>query len=138
MSARAMWPCCLLVLLSAGLALVPGCAKKDRHGNLLASGSGKVTYKGIALTSGVILLSPESGPPSVGQIRGDGSFSVDEIPVGTARVSVESPADPPAARARDTVRPESAIPLRYSDPSSSGLTWELKPGSNSKNFDLTD
>ena len=31
-----------------------------------------------------------------------------------------------------------AIPPKYKNPDTSGLTWDVKPGSNNKSFDLAD
>ena len=31
-----------------------------------------------------------------------------------------------------------AIPARYKDPKTSGLKWDIKPGKNARDFDLTD
>ncbi len=36
----------------------------------------------------------------------------------------------PAARGK--------LPAKYKDPKTSGLTWEVKGGKNTKNFDLTN
>ena len=30
------------------------------------------------------------------------------------------------------------IPAKYKDPKTSGLTWDVKAGKNTKDFDLTD
>ena len=34
--------------------------------------------------------------------------------------------------------PHVAIPPKYKDPKTSGLTWDVKGGRNTKDFDLTD
>lgn len=97
---------------------------------------GTVMLDGNPVSSGTVLYSPvdrNAGRQARGAIQPDGSFQLTTLrpgdgaqlgeyqiaiiaikPLGTARAEVEQRAG--------KVRPESLVPLRYSNPSQSGLT----------------
>jgi len=50
--------------------------------------SGKVTYKKTPLPAGFVLLKTESGETFSGRIESDGSYTVENVPTGAAKVGV--------------------------------------------------
>ena len=100
-------------------------------------------------------------------IKPDGTFTASNVPTGTMTVTVETQAPqtkggpnidpatgmpvsmkPPANFDPNQIKSSpaatagapklTAIPQKYADPKTSGLTWEIKPGQQKKDFDLTD
>jgi len=131
-----------LVFLVAGLALC-GCTSSDKA----ASVSGKVTYNGKPVTSGVVVLIGKGGKMSdLGEVKDDGTYSIAHAPTGTVKVSFDNPppyttrgggaaADEEAKEAAAQAKKYVATPPKYKDPDQSGLTFELKVGRND-NCDL--
>ena len=134
-------------LLAAALAvLISGC------GSGSTNVSGKVKYQGKPVVFGSVVIVGSDGLPRSGAIQPDGSFRVNGVSPGAAKVAVSSP-PPPGAATRRTVKrgrdeedrggsadvdvpasPEVIkgwFPLaeKFGDPTSSMLTAEIKPGS---------
>jgi hypothetical protein len=81
-----------LFVLSLGL-LAAGCG--SGNGNV----SGKVLYQGKPLTTGAVTFFPSSGAGAfISRIEQDGSYRVEKVPVGNAKIAIHIP---PAKRARD-------------------------------------
>ena len=110
--------------------------------------TGKVTYKDAPLKGGRVHFTASDGKAYSSEIADDGTYTVDKVPVGEAKVSVETsylnmsgrtPAykpppgtsAPPGAIGND---PEAMrkkyvkIPDNYEDPEASKLTYTVKPG----------
>jgi len=140
------------LLVCCAFAALPGCGDATK-----ASLSGKVTYKGQPVTGGNLTLTPaaQAAPVSI-FIKPDGSFSQSSVPPGQYQVSIEtdSASGPSAYNTGGKVPPggagqqppdmnagaskKVAIPVKYNDPKTANLPWEIKAGSNEKTFDLTD
>jgi hypothetical protein len=135
------------VALSA--ALLTGCGGSSKT----AVVSGKVSYKGRPVTGGTIKFIPaDNGPPSLGPINPDGTFSFGGVPFGTMQIGIDTESVRNAARADYTKTgkappgtqmppstPHAAyvpLPKKYADPKTSGLTWDLKRGNLTKDIDL--
>jgi hypothetical protein len=147
--------CFWLPRVVLALALVPlsvGCSK----GTI----SGKVYYQGKPLPGGTITFIPEGkGELRPALINKDGSYQVDRVAVGPVKIAVFCSAGPPAALPRSRIRnmmnmkpPKDAppvvekflaagntdgyviLPEHYSDPDQSGLTYDVKSGS--QDFDI--
>jgi hypothetical protein len=120
--------------LLALLALTPGC----RPGT--ADVAGRVTYQGKPVVSGSVTLHAADGSVHQIGLNPDGTYRLDRVPVGTARVAVSSPDPTPSARAKGD--PDSRVPTRaqpppgawfplpakYADPAQSGLTVQVGGG----------
>ena len=144
-------------LLVAGLLLlVVGCGSRGTV-------TGTVSYKGQPIPAGTIVFTPDSGEPAVNAPIADGKYTADKVPPGPAKVSVSStvaegggmtpmqmalqksggkpPEDMPegarklmegAANAKKGIK----IPEDYGDPAKSGLTYTVKGGKQTQDFDL--
>jgi hypothetical protein len=149
-------------LLLALLLLLPlaGCGRGDplnRGGTL----SGKVTINGEPVTAGNILLVSEDGAwTGTAPLRGEGTFTVNEPPLGTVKVAIQTelyrdrtapenkyPAGKPGAKlpgsggmklpdpsVRGLVYTE--IPAKYEKIESSGLTCVVTKGHQQHDFPL--
>ena len=146
--------------LSSALVLAWGCSDDGlgkRH-----PVSGTVTYKGASVEKGEISFVPEGeGRAATGTISG-GSYKLstlgenDGAMPGKYKVTVQSKdLDVSAAQEKTKAlgsgvalpqdyiskagrNAKSNVPAKYAIPDTSPLTAEVKPGSNSFNFELTD
>ncbi len=111
---------------------------------------GRVTYKDQPLTSGEVRFFPSSGPSRSALINAEGMYEIKNAPEGDVRIAVISqksagtPVGPkasvkkPAADAAPLERPKSAIPEKYNDPKTSGLTYTVTQGAQSHDIELKD
>lgn len=144
----------------AGLALLVCVVATGCGGN--GSVSGKVSYNGQALGGGTVIFYSEGKGSAESQIGPDGSYSIDKIAAGPVKVAVETASAKPVAPdprrpAMPTPPPDQtpkgadtslynassapkgkyvAIPETYGNPATSGLTYDVKAGSQQKDFDL--
>jgi hypothetical protein len=106
---------------------------------------GRVTYKGAPLTSGSVMVHASDGNQYPGSLAADGTYHIDNIPVGPARITVHSHSQtPPGLLDKDRNKPagrEAAvfvvIPRRYAQANESGLTCSVKSGEQRCDLDLT-
>jgi hypothetical protein len=148
------------LLFSSGFLLVAGCSSSPPAATL----SGNVTYKGRPVTGGSIWLYPKETlggkyPPKYsGTIRPDGTFTLTGVPLGSMIVTIDTKSvkDFGSAAALDSGGVDAAmkgkmmakpgggpvyvaIPDKYSDPKTSGLTWDVTGGvKENHDFDLKD
>jgi hypothetical protein len=104
---------------------------------------GKVTYNdGKPVTEGLVVFESSEGPASTarGEIHADGSFELgthkpgDGVVAGKYRVLVAPRTDPNAI---DKPQQQAPFDRRYSEFATSGLEFEVKPGSNEFPIRLT-
>jgi hypothetical protein len=131
--------------LSLLLAILSGC---DGGSNPLLPVSGKVSYKGSVLQSGIIVFTPDNsrgghGAMALGEIQADGTYNLrTEKAFGAAagwyRVTVAAVgSDAIALPGQRFGVPASLLPERYRDPELSRLVCEIKPDrANSVDFNL--
>ena len=104
--------------------------------------AGKVTYKGQPLKLGTVSFQPPTGAFVSGDIKPDGTYSLKGV-VGLNSVRIVSqegaaiPADATPQERKAAPPPKNLIPEVYGN-SSSKLTFEVKPGKNTADFDLKD
>ncbi len=134
-----IWVIVLTVLLA-----INGCGRSDLPTRARVEGS--VTFEGQPLNNGTISFVPDrnrgtTGRSATGVIGPDGRFQLrsfekdDGALVGFHRVQIESWAnvpEPPLPNSdglpQEPRPPKSAIPRRYNDAMTSGLTAEVKAG----------
>jgi hypothetical protein len=134
------------LLVTIVVAAVTGCGAQT--GDI----SGTVSLEGQKLPSGRIVFLCEGGdkPVLMSSIR-DGFYSVNEAPIGSARVTVEtfeitttrvpnmisSPTPPDQQEEGAVGAAYMKIPARYKARTTSGLTHDVVSGNQSRDFDLT-
>ena len=150
--------------LVLAIALLAGCGGGG-DGPEFGVVNGKVTLNGATVTSGTVEFIPDNskdtmGPKSAGQINQNGEFTLTApggkqgAMVGHHKVAVSCPpelsgmgsssgSESGAAKA-PTQKPAGAeaqggcpIPARYADSSTSGITQEVKAGSNDITLELS-
>jgi hypothetical protein len=130
--------------LMAMVALA-GCGRGELS---ISKVSGRVTVDGAPVKEGIILFVPERGPVASGAIVG-GQYSLTTHSSGDGAVEGKhlvffAPQPQAAPPLRDNVegpdmateRPCDFPPPMYSAPETSGLSAEVKSGSNTFDFDL--
>lgn len=130
-----------LTLLAAPLATLLGCG-----GPYDASVSGDVTLDGQPLTRGTVSFTPTAGgPPAYARIDGSGSYAVRTgrevgLPAGEYSVTVVANEPPAAAQGEDGGPPPAGKPITppwYRSAETSGLRFQVEPGSNDIDLPLT-
>ena len=139
MSSRSARRLCTLALLL--LAPLAGCGSQPAV-------SGTVTYKKELLTTGEVSFIAADGKSRSGLIGSDGRYEVIDPPMGDVTIVVVAKkaegkagknnplAGNPASGGSATLR--SLIPARYGDPRTSGLTFRVTGGRQTKDIDLGD
>ena len=100
---------------------------------------GKVSYKGAPVTMGSVMFQPATGPFVEGKINPDGTYTLKgEIGMNSVTIVSRDPIDPAAPVVPGTTPvSKSHIPERYGT-RQSGLTFEVKAGKNTADFNLPD
>jgi hypothetical protein len=155
----AILPRAFLIVFVASAFLCSGCSGKGEI-------KGKVTYQGKTVVYGTVTLIDSEGVPHPGVIDPDGNYTIRNLPVGLAKLAVNSP-DPKVVHdqvaALQSGRPQRAdqapkkdganrgnlpdldpevkkkwfeIPPKLGDPDNSGLTIEVKSGQNPHDIPL--
>ncbi len=136
------------IVLSLMLLVLPlgsGCG-----GQAKGTVSGKVTLQGKPLTSGFVTFLVDKGPPLHADIQSDGSYRMENVPVGPVKIGVQPKASQEAMRAvgmprnpKDSEKVKAAvaereaqIPSKYADPNQAGLTYTVMPGPQQHDIDL--
>lgn len=124
------------------IATLAGCSPSPFD----ATVSGTITLDGESVEPGVIIFSPlaKGGGSSRGRIEGNGSYTLvtqhhEGINSGTYRVSVRvfEKGEPPGPGERQMAKLAPLVPERYLTPETSGLQYEVQPGSNRIDIELT-
>jgi hypothetical protein len=120
---------------------------------------GQVSYKGKPVPGGTVRFYPESGGVYTATIGPDGAYSVTDVPAGETGVAIETESAKPHTKTMADYgagkgqkvqleplpsggnQPASAehfvaIPTKYNNKKTSGLTVTLAGGKQSHNFDL--
>jgi hypothetical protein len=124
-----------------------------------ATVSGKVSYQGRPILMGSVLMVGPDGITFTSNIEPDGSYKIEGVTSGVVQIGVISPkpiaatrGDPESSRPRRTVSGASPrnlppppaelskwfeIPAKYEEPTTSGISREIKSGNNPDvNIDL--
>jgi hypothetical protein len=138
------------------LVLAAGCSSSGTI-------TGKITYQGRPVTGGTVLFASADGKGNVSsQIGADGSYTINKMPAGLAKIAVETKSaqptqsrfgvgPPKGMQPPPGTVPEGAksvydsgsatakaelLPDTYGNPESSGLTFEVKGGAQTHNIEL--
>jgi len=132
------------LLLPLVLALA-GCGKGQ------ATVSGKVAFNGQPLPSGTVAFLGEDGRAYTGVIGADGTYTLEKVSPGPMKISVQTPPPPsgkpvvqpppgassmPGMDMRNREVKTVAIPRKYEDPNTSGLTYTVTSGSQTHDIEL--
>ncbi len=131
---RGFWSACLLA--TACLSATVGCDS----GQSTSSVSGKITYQGEPVTSGLINFLPERGQPLGGGLRSDGTYQF-KLPAGQYKVRIDTPPAMPAdwsEKDGDPLPklPPRQLPAKYGKYPTSGLTVTVNEQSSSQVVDF--
>lgn len=77
-------------MLRIGLLILPLGLMAAGCGSSQGTVSGKVTYKGAIVKGGTVRIVPDKGSPATGDIQEDGTYKIQHVPTGPAKVSVET------------------------------------------------
>ncbi len=138
------------ILCLVPLLLAAGCGRST------ASVSGTVTLNGAPLQGGGTVTFQGQDRGASGVINPDGTFTIPNAPVGEVQVAVVAdrgtaagvteapPPDPAQMQAPRTLAPTllrppafGNVPMKYSDPSTSGLTCKVEKGEQTIDLTLT-
>ena len=130
---------CFSAVTLLALAFSLGCGPGDG----MADVSGKVTFKGEPLAKGAIAFFPLSGDaPTTGGNIENGAYSV-RVPPGEMKVTIsavkivgQKPAYENAPNSPIMNITEEALPRKYN--AQSELKFDVKPGSNKKDWNLVE
>jgi len=122
-------------------------AKADATPSLQpAKVTGTVTLDGKPLAGATIVFRPQKGRPASGVTDGQGRYSLstsakdDGALPGVYRVTIAADSQDPAKsnepQSNRRAADKPAIPARYSNPATTGLTTEVCPGPNVFDFEL--
>jgi hypothetical protein len=114
-------------LLFLGLA---GCGLGSTTGDL----SGSVSYQGEPVRSGTVVFLSADGVKQYAKITPEGTYRIAEIPTGTVLIAVIPHQRNPFPSGK-TEKP-APLPERYTDPKTSGITHDVRAGSQQFDIDL--
>ena len=130
----------LVAVIAVSMVLQIGC----RGSSMESEVSGTVTLDGKKLGPGTIVFAPvaDGGKPATGSIESDGSYSMKTsrasgLAAGAYQVAVSIREMPQNVKRGD--QPplgKLLIPEKYEDYRSSGLKYDVTPGSNTINVEL--
>jgi hypothetical protein len=137
------WLATSCVAVSALLALA-GCDSDSKVGSV----RGVVRLDGKPLATGTVRFLPKAGRAATGKIRSDGTYRLgtygesDGALIGKHEVAIIALEIGPVPTRTEGGRPPATptkplVPRRYMSPGSSGLTFDVQPGNNQADFDLT-
>jgi len=133
-SANRMAVCAVLV------TCVGWCAGCGRGAPPTGSISGRVTYRGKPITSGmVLLLSEEMGIGATGELDAHGSYRIPPLQTGDYKVAITRPPQPEPHEldgGAPMVDLSVDLPRELTSPLSSGLSTTVAEGHNTLDFDL--
>jgi hypothetical protein len=123
----------VLAIAVSGVSLA-ACQRQPTERADRASVSGAISYQGKPLLAGLVTFSLAEEPDVSASciLQPDGTYSVDDAPIGACRVAVDTKAILGGAADRYV-----ELPAKYAVGETSGLTYTVKPGENeSVDFNL--
>jgi hypothetical protein len=125
-SCRALWALCLAAL---ALPALSGCSSGGGSGGATGTVEGKVRLGKEYLKGGEVSFHPSGGQPVRSPIRGDGSYKVENVPVGEVTICVDVTRLKVAAqKIPEAAAQYEAVPAWFAKPDTSTLRYTVKPG----------
>jgi hypothetical protein len=122
----------LVVLVSVVVCVATcGCGPKRAARPDRAIVTGTVTYQGKPVPGGVITFTGANGDTEGGMLRENGSFYVENAPVGENKISVDPEQIKPELGSRYV-----KLPAKYLQAETTDLTFNVEAGSNTADFNL--
>ena len=122
------------------LTAVAGCSSSSQEAQV----SGRISLDGSRIGVGTIVFAPiDGGKPATGSIESDGSYMMNTsrergLAPGTYKVAVSIREMPENVKRSDQPPPgKLLIPERYEHADASGLQFEIRPGKNKIDIELT-
>jgi hypothetical protein len=115
------------------VVLLASCSSEEPTGSV----TGKVTLDDAPVVAGTVLFLSDDGRAASAELQPDGTYTL-ECRLGQFKVAVAPPVPPGAEAALDAPESDAGgvdIPPQYQDVGSSGLTTEVKEGTN--RFDIS-
>lgn len=135
-------------LFGLAICLLVACGCAPAGSAPTAKVSGVLTRKGNPVPNASVTFTPSSGRPANGVTDAEGKFTLstfasdDGAVPGAHRVSVASMAIPPMPGTPEAAKAganQEEFPAKYSNPDTSGLVAEVKPGQrNDIKLDIPD
>jgi hypothetical protein len=121
------------------VGLASGCDRSSQESQV----SGQVSLDGKQIGPGIIVFAPvDSGTPATGPIDHDGNYSMSSshevgLRSGKYKVGISIREVPANAKRGELLPPgKLLIPQKYEDSATSGLEYDVAPGSNTIDIDL--
>jgi hypothetical protein len=138
-SAKHAWFSAGALLCVMAVVLAAGCSRSSQESQV----SGNVSLDGQQIGPGIIVFAPvDHGTPAIGPIDGDGSYSMSTshevgLSAGKYKVGISIREMPTNVKRGDRLPPgKLLIPERYEDSATSGLEFDVAPGTNTIDIEL--
>jgi hypothetical protein len=125
---------------AAVIIMLVGCNGSSQESQV----SGSVTLDGSRIGPGMVVFAPVAeGKPATGSIESNGSYTLNTsrepgLAAGRYKVAVSIRELPENVKRSDQIPPgKLLIPERYEQSTTSGLEYEIEPGRNTIDIDLT-
>jgi hypothetical protein len=125
---------------AAVIIMLAGCNRSSQESQVY----GSVTLDGSQIGPGMVVFAPvDGGKPATGSIESNGSFTLNTsrepgLAAGKYKVAVSIRELPENVKRSDQIPPgKLLIPENYEQSTTSGLEYEVEPGQNSIDIDLT-
>ena len=138
-STNRAWRRTSALMCGMALAFVSGCHRSSQESQV----SGTVSLDGKQIGPGIVVFAPVGkGTPAMGPVDNGGSYSMSTshelgLSSGKYKVGVSIREVPTNVKRGDRPPPgKSLIPEKYEDSATSGLQFDVAPGSNTINIEL--
>jgi hypothetical protein len=138
-SAKHTWFSASALLCGMVVGFAAGCSRSSQESQV----SGNVSLDGGEIGPGIIVFAPvDNGTPAIGPIEDDGSYSMSTshevgLSAGKYKVGISIRELPTNVQRGDRLPPgKLLIPQKYEDSATSGLEYDVAPGSNTIDIEL--
>jgi hypothetical protein len=116
----------------ANILATGGCGPNRVQRADRAAVTGTVTYMGKPVSGGIVTFtSASNGATADCMLKSNGKFAVGDVPQGEVKVTIDPESIKPELGSRYV-----QLPAKYLSAQTSGLSFDVKPGDNTADFDL--